>query len=81
METETSVIILHKLLALASARQQPFIVLENPKRQLDSAACPWIATIGNAAAAFDSFYPGDMVDVYASLKSQLAVEESNAKGN
>lgn len=90
METETSVIILDKIVRLASQRQQPFIVLRNPKREaVEKGAVndgnewifAWLATIGPVTVGFDSFYPSDMIDLYSELKAALYAEEAVRASN
>lgn len=91
METETSVIILDKIVRLAAQRQQPFIVIKNPKREaIEKGGATgtggewvyqWLATIGPVTVGFDSFYPADMIDLYSELKAALYAEEAVRNSN
>ena len=79
---------LAKITKLAVQRQQPFIILENPRFVADKAANPhnpmgwtdpYLATIGNAAMSFDGFYEVEMIELYAGLKGQLEAQDERAR--
>lgn len=73
---------MNKIANMAAKRQQPLIILENPKYELATVyervagVDQYIANIGNASVSFEGFYPSEMIEVYAQLKSQLEAEDA-----
>jgi hypothetical protein len=79
MEYDIVADIFNKLALLAAKRQQPLIIIENPKKPYvrESAHVePYILTIGNASVLFNGFAKSEMIEVYAEIRAQLYAEEA-----
>jgi len=77
------IMLLNKITTLAVKKQQPLIILENPKlayleAQMDKNPSQWpdklVASIGNVSVTFDGYNVNELTELYAELKTGLEVE-------
>ena len=80
---EITVMLLGKITDLAIKKQQPLIILENPKFAAQRASnerspSQWpdnlVASIGNVSVTFDGYSINELTELYAELKTGLEVE-------
>ena len=69
-----------KIAKLATSRQLPFIIIQDPKNQIkdlpmDVVRFTYIASIGEVHVGFDGFAPADLIDLYSELKTGLEVDD------
>lgn len=66
---DSASILMHKITQLAIDAGAPLIIIQNPK----DGEYRFKAGIGNAWVGFDSYYPVDLIDLYADLKATLLI--------
>lgn len=83
-------ILLARITKLATNRQTPFIVIENPayeaaKIERPNSPTTWperlLATIGNVSVSFYGYSPLELIDLYAELKAGLAAGDARQKAS
>lgn len=82
MSSDTILVILGKITALAVKNGQPLNILENPKftswkisREGD-VPDSLIAVIGNVSVSFEGYSVYELIELYCALRSGLKVEET-----
>lgn len=78
-------VLMDRIIKLAAKRNEPFIVIEDPRKvaynlnpRQDAEYFNYIATIGNVNVGFNGFYPSDLIDLYAELKAGLSIQDDHA---
>lgn len=75
MDSEITVVLLSKITKLAVDAQKPLIIVENPNKTVNN-AYNYTLGIGDVYVGFDGYWPDDLIELYANLKSKLELESA-----
>jgi hypothetical protein len=87
---DITIMLLSKITTLATSKQQPLIILENPKyaalkASQDRNPSQWpdylLASIGNVSVSFDGYSINELTELYAELKAGIEAEETYKKAH